>query len=207
MCPQRRPNFKNKILYKHILYYEMIKELGGIKFKARTKYWNHLYDICSEPYTEEDVQWMRDECEPMSLIERYEFLNNQCFASLLPFQSQILSNNPLVSIDKSLKARGMTKDDHTIVLRDVDVDTLVHEMTHSFLLYFRVEDGEFDKYIGDIKVNDEMIEEFRIDYDGPVQNGYCIKNYMVSYAGHNRLFGYCLFNIFRIEEEYVKIKF
>ena len=185
----------------------MRKEIGGFTFKARTKYWNHLYDICSEPYGVEDINWMREECEPLSLLERYEFLNHQCFASLLPTQKQILSNNPLVFVDRTLKVRGKTKDDHTIVVKDDDLDTLVHEMTHSFLLYFRVEDGEFDKFIGDIVVNDEMIEEFRIDYDGPVQTGYCIKDYIVSYAGHNSLFGHCLFNIFRIEETYAKIKF
>lgn len=172
---------------------------GDLRFRARTKHWDHLDDMVSEPYNAKDVRKIRNTAESLSLAERYMYLNDECFGGLLPYKA--LSNNPIVEVVPDLPDKGKTRDDHSIRLADEDdFDSLAHEMTHSFLLLFKeVEDDNrtpTGRTIGDMRVNDEMIKDLNIRYDSRVDVSYVEEDYVVSYAGHNSLFYECLYNCF-----------
>ena len=142
---------------------------------------------------------MRQTAESKSLIDKYRYLNKQCFGDLLPYT--IFGNNPILEVVPDLSSKGKTKDDHSIQLAgENDYDSLAHEMVHSFLLLFKEvkEDNETwtGRTIGDIPVNDEMIEDLEIKYNSEVDVSTSYKDGVVSYAGHNSLFYECLYNCF-----------
>ena len=100
-----------------------------------------------------------------------------------------------------MSVKGRTKDDHSIQLADeYDFNSLAHEMTHSFLLLFKeVEEDNTTptgRTIGDMKVNDKMIEDLDIQYNSRVDISYKENEYVISYTGHNSLFYECLYNCF-----------
>lgn len=172
---------------------------GDLRFRARSKHWNHLCVMVSSPYGAEDVRNMKQTAKSKSLIDKYTYLNKQCFGDLLPYNT--LGNNPILEVVPDLSSKGKTKDDHSIQLADEnDYKSLAHEMVHSFLLLFK-EVGEDNKTwtgrtIGDMKVNDIMITDLEIKYNSEVDVSSSEKDGVVSYAGHNSLFYECLYNCF-----------
>ena len=172
---------------------------GDLRFRARSKHWDHLDKMISYPYVAEDVRNMRKTTETKSLFDKYIYLNEQCFGDLLPYKT--LGNNPILEVVPDLSSKGKTRDDHSIQLTDEnDYDSLAHEMVHSFLLLFKEveEDNETTtgRTIGDMRVNDEMIKHLKIKYNSEVDVSSSEKDDVVSYAGHNSLFYECLYNCF-----------
>jgi hypothetical protein len=172
---------------------------GDLRFRARSKHWNHLDNMISYPYVAEDVRNIRNTAETKRLMDKYIYLNEQCFGGLLP--DKTLGNNPIIEVVPDLTSKGKTKDDHSIQLADWnDFDSLAHEMTHSFLLLFKEVEKDNETHtgrtIGDVEANDEMIEDLNIKYSYQVDVSFTEKDYVVSYAGHNSLFYECLYNCF-----------
>jgi len=172
---------------------------GDLRFCARSKHWYHLDVMVSSPYVAEDVRNMRQTAKSISLIDKYTYLNKQCFGDLLPYYT--VGNNPILEVVPDLSSKGKTKDDHSIQLAgENDYDSLAHEMVHSFLLLFKEveEDNETwtGRTIGDMKVNDIMIKDLEIKYNSEVDVSSSEKDGVVSYAAHNSLFYECLYNCF-----------
>jgi len=175
---------------------------GDLRFYARSKHWAHLDNMVEKAYTAEDVKWMRTECKDMSVTDRYTFLNEQCFNSLLPKKTII--DEPIITVVTFLEYKGKTKEDHSIEIKDaMDLNTLIHEMVHSFMMYFpeneENEAGRYmvtGRYIGDVEVNNAMIEDLDIRYNGEVDTSSNRVDGETSYAAHNSLFYECLMNCF-----------
>lgn len=167
---------------------------GDLQFRARSKHWNHLDEMLSYPYEAQDVRDIKETTETLALIDKYIFLNKQCFGDFLPYKP--LGNNPIIEVVPDLSNKGKTKDDHSIQIADEnDFDSLAHEMVHSFLLLFK-DQTCIGRTIGDMRVNDKMIEDLNIQYNGDVDVSSSKKDDVVSYAGHNSLFYQCLYNCF-----------
>jgi hypothetical protein len=155
--------------------------------------------MVSYPYVAEDARNMRKTTETKRLIDKYIYLNDQCFENLLPLKT--LGNNPILEVVPDLTSKGKTKDDHSIQLADGnDFDTLAHEMIHSFLLLFKEVERDNEtptgRAIGDMEVNGVMIKDLQIRYNSQVDVSFTEKDYVVSYTGHNSLFYECLYNCF-----------